>query len=53
MWDGVKNPGSRRTISSFTRSRAMRDNGTEAKEAQGKKSLNISKVRGSSLREIL
>jgi len=53
MWDGVKNPGSRRTTSSFTRSHAMRENGTEGKEAHGRKSLNRSKVRGSSPREIL
>ncbi len=35
--------GSRRTTSSFTRSRAMRVNGTGGKEAQGRKSPNNSK----------
>jgi hypothetical protein len=53
MWDEVKNPGSRRITSFFTRSHTMRENGTEGKEAQGRKSLNSSKVRGSSPREIL
>jgi len=53
MWDGVKNLSSKRTTSSFTRSHAMRENGTKGKEAQGRKSLNSSKVRGSSPREIL
>jgi len=36
MWGGVKNPGSRRTTSSFTKSHAMRENGTEGKKAQEK-----------------
>jgi hypothetical protein len=36
MWDRVKNPSSRRTTSSFTRSHAMKVNGTEDKEAQGR-----------------
>jgi hypothetical protein len=49
----VKNPGSRKTTSYFTRSHAMKVNGTEDKEAQGKKSPNISKVRGSNPRKIL
>jgi len=53
MWDGVKNPGSRRTTSSFTRSHTMRVNGTKDKEAQGRKSPNTSKAQGSSPREIL
>jgi len=52
MWDGVKNPGSRRT-SSFTRSHTMRENGTEGKGTQGRKSLNNSKAWGSSPKEIL
>jgi len=34
MWDGVKNLGSRRTTSSFTKSHAMRVNGTKEKKAQ-------------------
>ncbi len=49
----VKNPGLRRTTSSFTRSHAMKVNGTKDKEAQRKKSPNTSKARGSSPREIL
>jgi len=53
MWDGVKNLNSRRTTSSFTRSHAMRVNGTEGKEAQERKNLSNSKAWGSSLREIL
>jgi len=44
MWDGLKNPSSRRTTSFFTRSHAMKENGTEGKEAQGRKSLNNSKA---------
>jgi hypothetical protein len=48
-----ENPGSRRTTSSFIRSHAMRVNGTGGKEAQGRKSLNNSKVQGSSPKEIL
>ncbi len=52
MWDGVKNLGSRRIISSFTRNRVMTENGTEGKKAQ-RKGLNHSKARGSSPREIL
>jgi hypothetical protein len=53
MWDGVKNPGSRGTTSSFTRSHAMKENGTEGKGAQGRKSPNNTKVWGSSPKEIL
>jgi len=53
MWDKVKDPGSRRITSSFTKSHAMRENGTEGKKAQERKSLNNSKARGSSPREIL
>ncbi len=49
----VKNPGSRGTTSCFTRSHAMRENGTEGKGAQGRKSPNNTKARGSSPREIL
>jgi len=52
MWDEVKNLDLKRTTSPFTRSHAMRVNGTKDKEAQGRKSLNTSKVRGSNLREI-
>jgi hypothetical protein len=44
MWDGVRNPSSRMTTSFFTRSHAMRENGTEGKEAQGRKNLNNSKA---------
>ncbi len=50
MWDRVKNPGSRRITSSFTRSHAMRENGIEGKKAQKRKSLNNFKARGSSPR---
>jgi hypothetical protein len=53
MWEGVKNPGSRRIISSFTRSRTMRENGTEGKKAQERKNPNNSKAQDSSAREIL
>ncbi len=53
MWDGVKNPGSRTTTSSFTRSCATRGNGTEGKTTQERKSLNNSKARGSNPKEIL
>jgi len=48
MWDKVKNPGSRRTTSSFIRSHAMRENGTKDKKVQGKKNPNNSKSQGSS-----
>ncbi len=34
MWGGVKNPGSKRITSSFTRSCTMRANGIEGKKAQ-------------------
>jgi hypothetical protein len=47
MWGRVKNPGSRRTTSSFTRSRTMRENGTEGKKAQKRRSPNSSKARSS------
>jgi len=53
MWEGAKNPGSRKTTSSFTRSRAMTENGTEGKKAQERKSPNNSKAWGSSPKEIL
>jgi hypothetical protein len=46
MWGGAKNPGSRRTTSSFTRSQGMTENGTMGKETQQKISPNNSKVRG-------
>ncbi len=49
----MKNPGLKRITSSFTRSHVMRVNGTEGKEAQGRKRLNTFKARGSSPREIL
>jgi hypothetical protein len=52
MRDRVKNPGSKKTISSFIRSHTMRKNGIEDKKVQGRKSPNNSKVRGSSPREI-
>jgi hypothetical protein len=53
MWGGVKNPDSRRTTSSFTKSQGMRENGTEGKEAQQRINPNNSKARGSNPREIL
>jgi hypothetical protein len=53
MWDEVKNPGSRRTTSSFTRSRVMKGNGTEGKIAPERKSPNNSKAHSSSPNEIL
>jgi hypothetical protein len=45
MWDGAKNPGSKR-INSFTRSHAMRGNGTKGKTLQGGKGPNNPKARG-------
>jgi len=45
MWGGAKNPGSRRTTSSFTRRQGMRENGTEGKEAQQRISPNNFKAR--------
>jgi hypothetical protein len=53
MWGEVKNTGSRRITSSFTRSRAMRGNGIEGKKAQEKRSPNNSKAQGSNPREVL
>jgi len=53
MWDGAKNLGSRRRTSSFIRSHAMRENGTEDKKVQGRKNPNNSKAWGLSPREIL
>jgi hypothetical protein len=53
MWGGVKNPGSRRTTSSFTKSQGMKENGTEGKEAQQRISPNNSKARGSNVKETL
>jgi len=53
MWGRVTNSGSRRTISSFTRSQGMRENGTGGKEAQRRISLNNSKARGSNQKEVL
>ncbi len=52
MWGEVKNPGSRRTTRSFTRSHAMMENGIEGKKAQERKSPNNSKAWGSNPREI-
>jgi hypothetical protein len=49
----VKNLGSRRTTSSFTRSRTMKGNGTEGKTPRKGKSPNHSKVRGLSPKETL
>jgi hypothetical protein len=46
MWGGVKNPGWKRTISSFIRSQGMTENGTVGKEAQQKISPNNPKARG-------
>jgi hypothetical protein len=51
MWDGVKNPGSRRITSSFIGSCVVNENGIEGKKAQWK-GLNHSKAWGSSPREI-
>jgi len=53
MWDEVRSPDSKGIASSLTRRHAMKGNGSEDKEAQGKKSSNTSKARGSSPREIL
>jgi hypothetical protein len=47
MWGEVKNPGSRRTTSSLTKSQGMTANGTVGKEAQQRISPNNSKARGS------
>ncbi len=46
MWGGVKNPGSKRTTSSLTRSQGMTVNGIVGKEAQQRISPNNSKARG-------
>jgi hypothetical protein len=53
MWDMAKNPGSRRTTSFFTRSHAMKGNGTEGKTPQRGKGPNNSKAQGSNPKEIL
>ncbi len=53
MWGGMTNPGSRRTTSSFTRSRGMRENGIGGKEAQPRKSPNNSKARDSNQKGVL
>jgi hypothetical protein len=53
MWDGVKNPGLKRTISSFTRSHDMRDNGIKGKTTQERKSPNNSKAQVSNQKGIL
>jgi hypothetical protein len=53
MWGGVKNPGSRRITSSFTKSHSMKENGIEGKEAQPRINLNNSKARGSNPRGTL
>jgi hypothetical protein len=45
MWDGVKNPGSRRRKNSFTIRHAMKANGTKGKIPQKGKSPNHFKVR--------
>jgi hypothetical protein len=52
MWGGVKNPGSTKITSSFTRSQGMRENGTKGKEAQQRISPNNSKAQGSNLKEL-
>jgi hypothetical protein len=46
MWGRLKNPGSRRTTSSFTRNQGMTDNGTVGKEAQQRISPKNSKAPG-------
>jgi len=46
MWGGVKNLGSRRTTSSFTRSQGMMENGIVGKEAQQRINPNNSKAWG-------
>jgi len=46
MWGGVKNLGSRRTTSFFTRSQGMTENGTVGKEAQQRISPKNSKAQG-------
>jgi hypothetical protein len=53
MWDEAKNPGSRRTTSSFIRNRAMKGNGTEGKTPQKEKNPNNSKAQGSNSKETL
>jgi hypothetical protein len=45
MWDGVKNPGSRRKTNSFTRRHATKGNGIEGKIPQKGKSPNNFNVR--------
>jgi hypothetical protein len=53
MWDRVKNPGSKRTTSSFIRSHIMKGNGTKGKTLWKGESPNSSKARGSSSKETL
>jgi hypothetical protein len=53
MWGEMKNSGSRRTTSSFTRSQGMRENGTEGEEAQPRINPNNSKARGLNQKGIL
>jgi hypothetical protein len=53
MWGGVKNPGSTKITSSFTRSQGMRENGTKGKEAQQRISPNNFKAQGSNLKGTL
>jgi hypothetical protein len=52
MWDGVRNPGSRRRTNFIKRRHAMKGNGTKGKTPQNGKSPNNSKVRVSNPKEI-
>jgi hypothetical protein len=52
MCGEVKNPNSRRTTSSFTRSHGMKENGTKGKRPHKKKSPNSSKALSSNPKEI-
>jgi len=53
MWDNVKNLGSRRITSSFTRRHAVKGNGTEGKILQKGKNPNNFKARILNPKEIL
>jgi hypothetical protein len=52
MWDGVKNPSSRRRTNSFTRRHAMKGNGIKGETFQKGKNPNNFKARVSKSKEI-
>jgi hypothetical protein len=52
MWDGVKNPGSKRRTNSLIRRHAMKGNGTKGKMLQKGKNPNNFKARVSNPKQI-